>query len=527
MTTHPILINGQWTASTGGETFYSLNPTTGEALPDAYPVSPWGEIEQAITAAVAAFETVRSWPGSRFAAFLEAYATHIEANGDEIAEMAATETGLAYQPRLRDVEIPRTVNQMRLGAEAAESSSWAAPTIDTSGGIRSVYGPIGPVVVFGPNNFPLAINAVAGNDFVAAVAAGNPVIAKGHPLHPTTTRLLAEHALAAAKETEMPDGFVQLIYHMSNEDGVRLVKADGVAGATFTGSRAGGLALKAAADATGKPFYAEMSSINPVFILPGALAERGDELADEFVGSCLLGAGQFCTNPGLVLLLDNSDAHAFIATVADKMKAAPNGTLLGTGVKSHYEQSLAVLKRAGAEVVAESTPDSTGRVTTQNVLLKTTGSHFLANSEALQAEAFGPSSLFVLCDSVEQMQEIASCFEGNLTGCLYSATDGTDDDAYESIAAVVRTKVGRLLNDKMPTGVAVSSAMNHGGPYPASGHPGWSSVGLPQSVRRFGALQCYDAVREHRLPKVLRDRNPGGVWRCIDGEWTQAGVAAT
>lgn len=524
MATHPILINGQWQQSHGTETFHAWNPTTGEALSDVYPVSPATDLTEAVDAAEAAYEVVRSWPGERFAAFLEDYAARIDADGDALAQMAATETGLAYEPRLRAVEIPRTVNQMKAGAEAARSASWASPTIDTATGIRSVYGSIGPVVVFGPNNFPLAINSVAGNDFVAAVAAGNPVIAKAHPLHPTTTRLLAEHAQKAAEATGMPSGFVQLIYHMSNADGLALVGNDAIAAASFTGSRAGGLALKEVADRNGKPFYAEMSSINPVVILPGALAERSAEIVDDFAGSCLLGTGQFCTNPGLVLLLKGDATEAFAKAVGDKIAASPNGTLLGTSVKDHYEKSLEVITGGGATIVAQSQPDDSARFTTQNTLLRVDASVFLEHRDVLQTEAFGPSSLFVICDDLDQLLAVTKTFEGNLTGGIYSATDGADDAAYAVIEPVLRTKVGRLLNDKMPTGVAVSSAMNHGGPFPASGHPGWSSVGLPQSIGRFGALHCYDNVREQRLPSVLRDKNPGHVWRKIDGQWTQGDV---
>lgn len=524
MATHPILINGQWKTSEGIETFTALNPSTGESLADEYPISVASDINAALVAAAAAYEVVRNWPGERFAKFLDNYAERIDNDGDALAEMAATETGLAFQPRLRDVEIPRTVNQMKAGAEAARTSSWAAPTIDSVTGIRSVYGSIGPVAVFGPNNFPLAINSVAGNDFVAAVAAGNPVIAKAHPLHPTTSRMLAEHALAAADATDMPAGFVQMLYHMPNSEGLALLKSPHLAAATFTGSRNGGLALKSVADDFGKPFYAEMSSINPVFVLPGALAERGDELVDEFVGSCLLGAGQFCTNPGLVLVLASDAAESFITGCGEKMASSPNGTLLGSGVKSQFESALAVLVDAGAKVVGQSAPDTTGRVTTQNTLLRVHGDHFLKHADVLQTEAFGPSSLIVVCRDAAQMAEVTSCFEGNLTGCVYSANDGSDDELYETIVPALRTKVGRLLNDKMPTGVAVSSAMNHGGPYPASGHPGWSSVGLPQSIGRFAALQCYDNVRQERLPAVLQDANPDGSWRKIDGDWSQAAI---
>ena len=523
--THPVLIDGQWRASAGGDTFTAHNPADGSALDGDYPVSNRADVDAAAEAAGRAFAECRDWPGSRFADFLEAYAAKIDANGEAIATAAHQETGLPVSPRLLDVEVPRTVNQMKAAAEAARTASWARPTVDTAAGIRSVMGPVGPVVVFGPNNFPLAINSISGNDFAAAVAAGCPVIAKGHPLHPTTTRLFAELAHEAATETDMPAGFVQVLYHISNEDGTALLERPEIAASAFTGSRTGGLALKAVADKHGKPFYAEMSAINPVFVLPGALAERGTDFVDEFFGSCTLGAGQFCTNPGMVVVMKGEAADEMLSAAAEKFAAAGPMTTLGSGVTEHYEKSLATIKAAGGEVVARGSEHDGPGFRAVPTLIKAKASDVLKN-EGLLTEAFGPSSLVVVCDDLDEAVAVAAAQEGNLTGCIYSAADGSDDDAYAAVAGVLRTKVGRLLNDKMPTGVAVSRAMNHGGPYPASSHPGFSSMGLPQSITRFGALQSYDNVRPHRLPAVLQDANPGGVWRDIDGRWTQDDVSA-
>ncbi|MEZ6044800.1 MAG: aldehyde dehydrogenase family protein [Planctomycetaceae bacterium] len=326
MTTSSILIQGQWKSSTGTETFNAYSPATGEALTESFPVSPWSEVEAAIKAAAAAFEEVKTWPGERFAQFLEAYATEIEALADELVAAAHEETGYPVSPRLKDVELPRTTNQLRLAAKAARTGSWKQPTIDSASNIRSEFGPLGPVVIFGPNNFPFAFNGISGGDFAAAVAAGNPVIAKGHPAHPQTTCLFAQAAQTAADKTEMPAGFVQLIYQLDYADGEKLVSHPLIGASAFTGSRKGGLALKAAADKAGKPIYLELSSINPIFILEGALAEKGDALVDEFVTSCLMGTGQFCTNPGLVILPKSDLADKFVNGVKEKFAAAPAGT---------------------------------------------------------------------------------------------------------------------------------------------------------------------------------------------------------
>lgn len=524
--THSILMNGEWKASAATSTFQAVNPSNCEAITDEYPVSPWEEVEAVIEAAMEASRQMRGWSGDRFAAFLECFADRIEARADEIAELANLETGLPVSPRLKDVELPRTTNQLRQAAAAAREGTWASPTIDTATNIRSVHGPIGPVVVFGPNNFPLAFNGIAGGDFAAAVAAGNPVIAKGHSSHPGTTRLLAEEAAAAAQQTEMPAGFVQLIYRTSHDDGCRLAGHPGVGAIGYTGSRSAGLRLKEAADRAGTPIYLELSSINPVFILPGVLEERGDELAGEFTTSCLMGTGQFCTNPGLVVLLAGDRTDQFVSAVAEKFSAAPIGTMLSEGVQKSFAAGVAELQSAGAELLTGGKTGGGSGFSCQNSLLRVSGSAFLANPEALQAEAFGNGSLIVIADDANQAAQIAEALEGNLTGCIYSSTDGSDDTAYDLIAPALRTKVGRLLNDKMPTGVAVSAAMNHGGPFPATGHPVFTAVGIPASIPRFSMLQSYDAVRPHRLPAILRDEAPNAeCWRFVDGNWQQGSLS--
>lgn len=520
MTTQPILIDGEWRQSAGTNTFQAVNPANKQPIADEFPVSPWGEVEKALNAADDAFKTVSEWPGERFAAFLEAYADAIEARTDAIVDLANQETGLPVEPRLKNVELPRTTNQLRQAAAAARDGSWVNATIDTATGIRSQLAAIGPVAVFGPNNFPLAFNSIAGGDFAAAIAAGNPVIAKGHSSHPGTTKLLAEAAHEAAQSTDMPTGFVQLIYRTSHEDGAKLVSHPLLGASGYTGSRQAGLVLKTAADRVGKPIYLELSSVNPVFILPGALNERLDDLATEFTTSCLMGAGQFCTNPGIVVLKSGEQTEQFVATVAKSFAEATPGTLLSGGVEQNFRAGIVALQRAGAEVITGNEPADGERFCYANTLLKVTGDQFLADPHGLQEEAFGNASLFVIASDDDQLARVAEQFEGNLTGCFYTDTQGSDDAVYDRLAPIIRQRVGRLLNDKMPTGVAVSSAMNHGGPFPATGHPGFTAVGIPAAITRFAMLQSYDNIRSHRLPPALQDENPGRMWRRIDGEWT-------
>lgn len=521
----PVLINGEWRASRGTSSFQAFNPATRQPLPEEYPVSPWDEVEAALRAAAQAFQIVRTWPGTRLAEFLESFASGIEARAGELVEAAHLETALPVAPRLKDAELPRTTNQLRQAAAAAREGSWALPTIDSTANIRSLLAPIGPVAVFGPNNFPFAFNSTAGGDFAAAVAAGNPVIAKGHSSHPRTTQLFAEIAHRAAQATEMPLGFVQLIYRTSHDDGARLVSHPLLGASGYTGGRHAGLKLKEAADRAGKPFYAELSSINPVYILPGALRERFDAVVSDFVTSALMGAGQFCTNPGLVVLKKGEHAEPFIRAIAEKFSATPPGTLLGEGTERSLRDGIAALQRAGASVVVGNQTADPGRCCQANTLLRVSGKAFLENPRGLQEEAFGNCSLLVVASDDDELVGIAQQLDGNLTGCLYTSSQGEDDSLYDRIEPVLRQRVGRLLNDKMPTGVAVSPAMNHGGPYPATGHPGFTAVGIPAALRRFAMLQCYDNVREHRLPQALRNQHPGGgLWRLVDGQWTQGDV---
>jgi NADP-dependent aldehyde dehydrogenase len=358
--------------------------------------------------------------------------------------------------------------------------------------------------VFGPNNFPLAFNGVSGGDFAAAIAAGNPVIAKAHSSHPATCLRLAECAQQAAESSEMPAGTVQMLFGLRRSDGIRLISDPRVGAAAFTGSRSAGLALKAAADAVGKPIYLELSSVNPVVILPGALEERADEVVQELVASALMGAGQFCTNPGLVFLVAGPRTEAFLAAVAGRYAVAPCGTLLGKDTQQSLSRGIQALLDAGAVVVTGAKPADRSGYAWSNTLLRASGAHFLEAAQALQTEVFGNATLAIVAEDFGQLVASLSLCEGNLTGCVYSAKDGRDDANYDAVARILRPRVGRLLNDKMPTGVAVSPAMNHGGPFPATGHPHFTAVGLPAAMRRFTRLACYDNVRPERLPAIFR-----------------------
>ena len=501
--TEPVLIDGTWRAARAISSFHAMNPSNGDALEAEYPISHRDDALEAIEAGWEAAQILRNTDPEKIAQFLEIYAELIEFHRDPLVSLAQRETGLAAEPRLNSVELPRTTNQLRIASRMARDGQWTRPVIDASANIRSIYAPLGaPVVIFGPNNFPFAFNGVSGGDFAAALVARNPVIVKGNPAHPGTTQQLAQLALQAIVTAGLPPATVQLLYALPDEAGLELVAHARVGASAFTGSKRAGLALKAAADATGRLFYGELSSINPVFILPGALIERSEAIAEEYFGSCTAAAGQFCTSPGLLFVPTDEIGTRFVTTLQARFQSSEPGVLLTRHAPAQIAVGLATLQSAGAQLLAGGTAVGPG-FRFQNTLLGATLEDFLKNPLVLQTEVFGPVGLIVRVDTT-QMSHVAMLLEGNLTGTIYSSFDGRDDAIYNSLEVALRARVGRLLNDKMPTGVAVSPAMNHGGPYPSTGHPGFTAVGLPSSIARFVALHCYDNVRVDRLPKELR-----------------------
>lgn len=516
----PVLVAGQWQpASELVGSFRANDPTSGAPIGAAYPVCGARDIEAALAAGQAAAPALAATDPARIADFLDAYAQALDDDATELVAIAHAETALPTAPRLAQGELPRTTNQLRLAARAVRDYAWTCPTIDTAAGLRSHYAPLHkPVAIFGPNNFPLAFNAVAGSDFASAIAARNPVIAKAHPAHPATCERLAQHAQRAVLAAGLPPASVQMLYAYDRALGVRMAGDPRLGALGFTGSRAAGMALKAAADAAGIPAYLEMSSINPVLLLPGALAERGAALATEFFASCTAGGGQFCTNPGFVVVPEGAAGDAFVAAAIAQFKAAEPAVLFARGVQAALEHAVETLHDWGASCLVGGTALGPG-YRFHPTLLQVSADNFGKHAAGLQHEAFGPVSLLVRTRSDADMLAVIARLEGNLTGTIYSATDGSDASCERAMAQALRPRVGRLIANRMPTGVAVSAAMNHGGPWPSTGHPGFSAVGMPGAIHRFAALHCYDHVADALLPPELRNRNPGGVARNVDGVW--------
>jgi 2,5-dioxopentanoate dehydrogenase len=508
-----------------GAAFQGFDPAKNEALgPDFHSVDAV-QVNQACELANAAFDAFRATSDHERADFLEQIAAQILALGDDLIVRAMAESGL---PRVRlEGERGRTMNQLKLFAELLREGSWQDARIDTALPTRTPPRPdlrlrfigVGPVAVFGASNFPLAFS-VAGGDTAAALAAGCPVVVKGHPAHPGTSELVGRAIVEAVKLSKLPAGVFALLPGNGNDIGTALVKHPAIQAVGFTGSRAGGLALMAVAAARPQPIpvYAEMSSINPTILLPGALKARGAEIATGFAGSLTMGVGQFCTNPGLVLGLEGPDFDRFAAAAAEALKPVPAATMLTPGIAGAYQRGEAAL--ASQPAVDALLRGESGACTGAPSLFKTTGAAFLAN-HAMSAEIFGPTSLLVACKDLNELLAVIEGLEGQLTATLQLQDDDEADiAAARMLLPALERKVGRILANGFPTGVEVSTAMVHGGPFPATSDGRSSSVGTA-AIQRFLRPVSYQNLPRALLPAVLREPNERGIWRRRDGALTR------
>lgn len=517
----PILVAGTWRPATAVDSYHAFHPAT--ATPDAaaWPVSGWADIDAALDAAVAAARQLAALPDDHRATFLERYAQRLEAKAAELVAAAHAETGLAVKPRLTEIELPRMLDQLRQAAAAAREGTWRMAMIDAERNIRSAAFGLGPVVVFPPGNFPFAYGAVTGGDFAAAIAAGNPVIAKAHPGCPSVSLVAAREAVEALREARLPPATVQLLHGIAPADGLRLV-ADARVGATgFTGGHEAGKKLFAAASAAGRVIWVEMGSLNPVVLLPGALVERGAAIADELTASVTGSAGQFCTKPGLVFLVDDIAGKSFVAGLAATFQGVGEQVLLGPTGLERLAGGIARLRAAGARMIAGGVTPAEG-CRHPATLLEVSAAGLLAKPEQLLVEAFGNATLLVRCTTLDELARALALVPGALGASLYLARDGRDDAAAATIQPVLEARTGRLIENRMPTGLAVTPPMQHGGPWPSAAPPFFSAVGMPWSILRFARRLCFDGVSAMRLPDCLRDAPPSGhPWRFIDRTWTR------
>lgn len=505
-----------------GKPINAFNPATGQTLEPAYPYGDATNVDTACAAAATAFPVYRATTSEQRAQFLEAIAANIEAAKDVIIARATAESGL---PTARITgEVGRTTGQLRLFAAVLREGSWNHAVIDPAlpdrqpaprPDIRQRSIPLGPVAVFGASNFPLAFS-VAGGDTASALAAGCPVVVKGHDAHPGTSELVGHAITDAVSSTGLPAGSFSLLFGSGPELGIALVTDPRIKAVGFTGSRSGGTALVAAAASRPEPIpvYAEMSSINPVFLLDGALTTRGAELGKAFVGSLTMGSGQFCTNPGLVIAVDSAGLDTFIAAARDALSQSPATPMLTPTIAESYASGISALSKE-ADLIGRG---EAGNECSCHAALFTTDTPSFLGSETLQAEVFGSSSLIVRCADAAEMQKVASSIEGQLTATVHA--DDSDFDTARDLLPTLELKAGRILFDGWPTGVEVGHAMVHGGPYPATSDSRSTSVGA-RAIERFLRPVAYQDVPKSLLPSAIADDNPDKLWRRIDGRLTQ------
>lgn len=519
MITGDILIGAQ-RVSGREKSFRAINPATGETLEPGFAFAGPAEVERACDLAWEAFHTYRATGLEERARFLEAIGAKIMELGDALVERASAETGL---PRARiEGERARTVGQLRLFAEVVRRGEWLDLRIDHAlperkplprADLRLRNIPLGPVAVFGASNFPLAFS-VAGGDTASALAAGCPVVVKGHPAHPGTGELVGRAVQAAVAEAGLPEGVFSLLLG-EIETGTSLVSHPFIKAVGFTGSRGGGVALGRLAASRPEPIpvYAEMSSINPVYLLPAALQARADALGREFIASLTMGAGQFCTNPGLVFGVEGADLDRFIDTAATALKVCEPQAMLTPGIHKAYEAGVQALSEHNRVETLARGRVGQGIAQGTGALFATDAQSFITD-ERLGHEVFGSSSLVVRCPDVDTLVSLSERLEGQLTATLHM--EPADAGLARRLIPVLERKAGRILANGWPTGVEVGHAMVHGGPFPATSDSRTTSVGS-LAIRRFLRPVCYQNLSPDLLPEELRDGGSLDLPRLLDG----------
>lgn len=519
------LIGNNFSANSNS-TFLAVNPATSSPLPEAFYNATEDEVNTAAQKAMTAFEIYKQIPAAGKAAFLDAIADEILAMGDDLINRAMAESGLPAA-RLTG-ERGRTTGQLKMFAQLLREGSWVSACIDTAQpdrqplpkpDLRRMMEPIGPVAVFGASNFPFAYSA-AGGDTASALAAGCPVIVKAHPSHPGTDELVSQAIVSAAKKTNMPDGVYSMV-HSSNETAIKLITHPAIKAVGFTGSRKGGMALFNAAVNRPEPIpvYAEMSAVNPVIILPGAMAANGEAIANGLAASVTLGVGQFCTNPGLVFLIDDVNANTFLQTLSSAIEKVMPATMLSTGICKNYEGGIERLKATTAVNVLSKAAAVADTNKTEAIpyVFTVKQKDFIADA-SLSQEVFGPATTVVLCNSVDEIKEALKTAEGQLTASIHAAD--ADDGITAEIINLMKEKAGRVIFGGFPTGVEVTDAMVHGGPFPATTDGRTTSVGTA-AIQRFVRPVSYQNFPQHLLPDALKDTNPLHILRQVNGVFTK------
>ncbi|MDA0830641.1 MAG: aldehyde dehydrogenase (NADP(+)) [Proteobacteria bacterium] len=513
-------------AAASGQSFHAMNPATGTELPEPFYIATPEDIDRAASLAAEAFPVYAATSPTERAAFLRAIADEMEASRSDIAARVPLETAL---PEGRaNGELGRTIGQLRMFADLVEEGSWVDARLETAlpdrapvpkPDLRSMRIPIGPVAVFGASNFPLAFS-VAGGDTASALASGCPVVCVAHYAHPGVSELAGRAIRRAVASSGLPEGVFSMLQGTGQEVGVPLVDHPAIKAVGFTGSRFGGLALaRRAADRPEPiPVFAEMSSINPIVVLKGALSQRSDALAQGLAGSVSMGIGQFCTNPGVVLVPAGDEGEAFSASFAAQMDASKGGTALHAGIARAYDEATrGRTARADVDTIASTDNELiTSRINPW--VFRTTAAALLSDQD-LASEAFGPSTTLVTYRDDQELYRVLYSLEGQLTTTIQCAD--SDLPLNSALVHALQQRSGRLIINGFPTGVEVCQAMVHGGPYPATTDGRTTSVGTA-AIERFTRPFCFQDMPHAALPAALQDGNPLGIWRLVDGKRVNA-----
>ncbi|KIO78313.1 hypothetical protein TH53_04720 [Pedobacter lusitanus] len=515
-------------AETNEGSFKALDPAAGVFLQGDFYKAGITDADQALTAAETAFHSYKLINNTLKAKFLRLIADEISAISSVLIDRASKESGLP-EARLQG-ELGRTTGQLRLFADLVEEGSWVDAVIDTAmperqplprPDIRRMLVPLGPVVVFGASNFPLAFS-VAGGDTVSALAAGCPVIVKAHPAHLGTSALVGAAIINAVLKSGVPKGVFSLLYDDGYTIGEYLVKHPKTKAVTFTGSLKGGTALITLAGQRNHPIpvFAEMGSINPVILFPEAIKNRPDELAKKCAGSITLGAGQFCTNPGLLIAVRSPELEIFKESLAMAIATTPSATMLTPAIHASYQKLTAEILTEEETVLLAESVSIENRFQHQSVakVFTVPAKQFL-NSEKLKTEIFGPYSLLVIAEDMNEIEAITGQLEGQLTVTLLA--EEQEISFHTDLLAKLSDKTGRLILNGMPTGVEVCAAMQHGGPYPATNDSRFTSVGTG-AIYRFARPVAWQDWKPSLLPDALKDGNPLGIYRLINQNMTKA-----
>jgi len=511
----------------GSKTFRAIDPSMGKELEGDFQIASIEDVDKALALAEKAFAVYRNIAKDTKAAFLLDIAAEINAIGDQLIDRAVAESGLP-QARLQG-ERGRTTGQLTLFANLVKEGSWVEATIDSAlpdrqpaarPDIRKMLVPMGPAVVFGASNFPLAFS-VAGGDTASALAAGCPVIVKAHPAHPGTSALVAEAIKKAAQKNNLPEGVFSMLFDDGYAIGEALVKHPKTKIVTFTGSFKGGTALVKLAQQRQLPIpvFAEMGSINPTIILPEAIENRYQQIAEHYAASITLGAGQFCTNPGLLIAVDSPATGKFKEALGVAIAKIAPSTMLTSGIHHNFEKlSAGVLSEQGVEVLGKSASEN-GTKSNQAVPLvaEVSAVDFLKNPK-LSEEVFGPFSLLVVAASVVELEQVIEALPGQLTASVVA--DAEDLLSYKEPINSLVNIAGRVILNNVPTGVEVVPSMQHGGPYPATSDGRFTSVGTG-AIKRFVRPVAFQNWAPDLLPPELKDANPLGIWRSVDGVFTK------